>query len=115
MAAPTFVADSGPQGSWRAGGQNGKKFLYVAGILTVDGTVGAAVGDIPAATFGLYNIFECSPLVDSTNSYLQQVVPDYTRSSLLCLDPGADTLLDLPAGSYRLVVYGQSNGIPVNV
>ena len=107
MAAPTFAALTGPLGSWRGGGPNNKKFLYFKGVLTVDGSVGAAVGDIPFSVFGFINSIQgCTNLVISTDDHIEVAHPDHLGTSLLTKTENADTLTDLPAGAYTLTIWG---------
>jgi hypothetical protein len=106
MAAPTAVILSGtrvnefpPTGFRRC----------VEAQLTVDGTVGAALGSIPASTFKLKYIEQCSNLVKSDNSAVVGANPSYDGSSLLTLGTlggATSTPTNLAAGTYGVVMEG---------
>lgn len=93
----------------RQGGSNGKSYLVVEGTITVtDNTIsGAAVGDMPAAIFGLKKIVGVigQPII-ADNSKMYFAGPDSAGSSLVIGGGAANILQDLPVGVYTAAIIG---------
>lgn len=78
----------------------------VVGVLTTDGSDGAAANDILATLFGLRIIESCSPLVKSDNSIIVVVGPSYDGLSLLGKAAATAAAADIPSGDYAVEVKG---------
>lgn len=74
--------------------------------LTVDGTVGALPGDIPASLFGLVFIEQNSNLTMSDNSHVANAAPAYNGGSLLGVAQSTGVVANIPAGTYFIVLEG---------
>jgi hypothetical protein len=74
--------------------------------MTVDGTVGANPGDIPASLFGLVYIEWCEVAVKNDNTLLVVMSPTYDGTSLLGKAAASAAPAAIPAGTYSLAVRG---------
>jgi hypothetical protein len=74
--------------------------------LTVDGTVGATPGQIPASLFGLRYIEQCSNLIQSDNSHILPCNETYDGTSLLGSTLGTGVPANIPVGTYGIVLEG---------
>lgn len=90
----------------RFGGPQGKSYLFVEGLLTIDTAAGDTVGDFPASLFGLKTILECAPLIISTSAKLLPCAADPTGGSLICGGGAANVALDLTNGVYSVRMKG---------
>jgi hypothetical protein len=74
--------------------------------LTVDGTVGASLGQIPASLFKLKFIEQCSNLIQSDNSHVLPCNPSYDGSSLFGVTLGTGVPANIPVGTYGITLEG---------
>lgn len=106
MAAPTAVV---LPASRNAEFPPTTKRKTIEAQLTVDGTVGALPGDIPASLFGLSFIETCDgSITKSDNLKIVVISPSYDGTSVLGrLNVGtADGVANIPAGTYFIVMEG---------
>jgi hypothetical protein len=94
--------------SRRTAGPEGKSYIHIIGILTVDTPGGAAADDLPASLFGLSKIVDVGNIVPDSEDAMFAASPDYTGDSVLVMDNDAasQALADLPADSYRVSILG---------
>ena len=74
--------------------------------ITVDGTVGASPGQIPASLYGLRYIEQVSNLIKSDNSAILPCNESYDGSSLLGVAVATGAPANIPAGTYGIVLEG---------
>jgi hypothetical protein len=103
MAAPTFVANAASRVPEFPPTSQRKE---IVGVLTVDGTVGALPGDIPASTFGLSFIERASPGVKDDNTLMVVTEAAYDGHSLLGKAAASAAPANIPAGNYLIEVFG---------
>lgn len=92
----------------RLGGPEGKSFLLVEGILTVDTTAsgGAVPDDLPASLFKLTKIVAALSICNDGEDKIYHASPDYTGDSLLVGGGAAQATVDLPNDTYRVKLLG---------
>lgn len=92
----------------RFGGPQGKSYLLIEGILTIDTTAlgGASVGDMPASMFGLKKITSCLSITNDGQDKTYYANPDYTGGSLLVGGGASNANQDLPNDIYRIKLVG---------
>jgi len=89
------------------GGPNSKGRLHLEGILTTTTAAhGAAKGSIPASTFGLSKLTSVSTIVHSTDILQYPGSPCYDGTSLQVGGGAANATMNLPVGSYFVIVEG---------
>jgi hypothetical protein len=99
--------------SYRYGGPNGKDILVLIGTLTLDGTSGAAAGDLPASLFvsgdtALRQITGVSSLTISDNSAVVPAAPVADGTSIITMgdEDNSNTPTDAAAGAYLVRIEG---------
>ena len=75
-------------------------------MITVDGTVGALPGDIPASVFGLRFMERSSDAVKDDNTLIIVTEPTLDGLSLLAQAAGTNAPAAMPAGNYQIEVFG---------
>jgi hypothetical protein len=108
MAAPTFVQNNPPTEPTSRVSEfpPTSKNKVIIGQLTVDGTVGASVGQIPASTFGLSYIERVEAGIKSDNTLIVNLCPSFDGSSLLNQGAGAHSTANIEAGTYLVKIFG---------
>jgi hypothetical protein len=105
MAAPTIVIQPYPTSRVAEYPPTSAR-KHIVAVLTVDGSVGASPGDIPATLFGLKYLEESSPLIKDDNTLIVDTSPTYDGTSLLGKAAGTAAPAAVPAGNYMVDVFG---------
>jgi hypothetical protein len=107
-ASPTPGSPTVGYATWTEGGTNGKRRSVLQGVLTTDGTKGAAAGDFPASMFqsNWTTVEEVTLGIDSTNSVPIALVPAYNYQSVINFGWASGNAANLTAGSYAITVKG---------
>jgi len=83
-----------------------KTLKRIVGDLTVSGSEGAGVSDIPASLFGLTKILGARELIKNDNTLIVVAGPTYAGTALLGKAAATAAPANIPAGTYRCQVEG---------